>query len=101
MDTARLGADRHLTMPGISATVGEMLDALVRAAGRDALKHIRRTPDPTMIAMAATLPRHLDASRAISCGFHPDLLGAGPELDFNDIIRIHAEDDLNAATPGP
>ena len=54
-----------------------------------------------MIAMAATLPRHLDASRAISCGFHPDLLGAGPELDFNDIIRIHAEDDLNAATPGP
>jgi nucleoside-diphosphate-sugar epimerase len=100
MDTAALGADRHLTMPGISATVGEMLEALVRAAGRDALKHIRRAPDPAMIAMAATLPKHLDTSRALSCGFRADFLGPGPELDFNDIIRIHAEDDLNTAASG-
>jgi hypothetical protein len=100
MDTAALGADRHLTMPGISATVGEMLAALVRAAGRDVLRHIRPAPDPAMIAMAATLPKHLDASRAASCGFRADLLGPGPELDFNDIIRIHAEDDLNTAASG-
>jgi nucleoside-diphosphate-sugar epimerase len=99
MDTAGLGADRHLTMPGFSATVEEALGALVRFAGRDALRHIRREPDAAMIAMAATLPRHLDASRALSCGFRADLLGPGPELDFNDIIRIHAEDDLNSAAP--
>ena len=52
-----------------------------------------------MIAMAAALPKRLDASRAISCGFRVDLLGPGPELGFEDIIRIHAEDDLDSLTP--
>src|SRR6185295_528450 len=46
MDLSVLGARRNLTMPGLSATVGEEIEALRRAAGEKAVKLIRREPDP-------------------------------------------------------
>src|SRR3974390_322165 len=45
MDTARIGPRRNLSMPGLSATVGEQIAALRRVAGEKIAARIRREPD--------------------------------------------------------
>jgi nucleoside-diphosphate-sugar epimerase len=87
MDTGRLGARRNLTMPGLSATVGEQIEALRRVAGEKVVARIRREPDPTIIGIVAGWPRNFDARRAESLGFRA-------EKSFDEIIRAHVEDEL-------
>lgn len=94
IDGARLAERRSLTMPGISATVGEEIEALRRVAGDKVVKRIRHEPDPAMETIAAGLPQRFVTDRADALGFRADGLGLGPEASFDDIIRIHIEDDL-------
>jgi D-erythronate 2-dehydrogenase len=91
LDTASLGARRNLTMPGISATVGEQIEALRRVAGDAAVKRIREEPDPVIQRIVEGWPRNFDARRASALGFRAD-------ASFDDIIRSHIEDEL---TPRP
>src|SRR5690606_20769228 len=72
MDTALLGARRNLTMPGLSATVGEQIAALRRVAGDRAVTLIRREPDPVIEKIVAGWPRNFDARRATELGFRAD-----------------------------
>jgi len=94
LDTARLGARRALTMPGISATVGEQIEALRRVAGDAAARRIREEPDATIMRIVEGWPRNFDARRATLLGFRAD-------ASFDDIIRIHMEDELGQRTPAP
>ncbi len=87
IDGAKLGARRSLTMPGVSVTVAEQIDALRRIAGDRVAARIRREPDPTIMGIVEGWPRRFDARRAESLGFQA-------EKSFDDIIRIHIEDDL-------
>ncbi len=87
MDTSRLGARRNLTMPGLSATVAEQIEALRRVAGEGPVSRIRREPDPTIMRMVEGWPRNFDAKRAASLGFKA-------ESSFDEIIRINIEDEL-------
>ena len=87
MDTALIGDRRNLTMPGLSALVGEEIAALKRVAGDKAVSLIRHEPDPTIRAIVAGWPTNFDASRAAALGFRA-------ETNFDDIIRIHIEDEL-------
>jgi len=87
LDTAKLGPRRNLNMPGLSATVGEQLEALKRFAGDKALKLIRREADPTIQKIVAGWPRNFDPQRATALGFRA-------ETSFDEIIRIHVEDEL-------
>jgi len=87
LDTAQLGARRNLTMPGISATVGEQIEALARVAGDAAVKRIREEPDPVIQRIVEGWPRNFDARRATQLGFRAD-------ASFDDIIRAHIEDEL-------
>jgi nucleoside-diphosphate-sugar epimerase len=87
MDTARLGPRRILSMPGIAATVAEQLDALRKVAGDNVVNRIRREPDPTIARIVAGWPRRFNARRARELGFTA-------EDSFEDIIRIHIEDEL-------
>jgi nucleoside-diphosphate-sugar epimerase len=87
MDLAPLGWRRNLSMPGLSATVGEQIAALERVGGSKAVKLIRREPDPTIAKIVAGWPRNFDARRAIGLGFKA-------ETSFDEIIRIHIEDEL-------
>src|SRR5579871_6626977 len=86
LDTAQLGARRTLTLPGVSVTVGEQIDALRRVAGEQATRLIRREPDETIARMVAGWPRAFDAARAKSLGFQA-------ETDFSAIIQAYVEDD--------
>jgi nucleoside-diphosphate-sugar epimerase len=88
MDTAVAGARRNLTMPGLSATVGEQVAALRRVAGDKVTARIKREPDPFIMGIVAGWPRNFDAKRARQLGF------TTAEETFDDIIRIHIEDEL-------
>ena len=94
LDTAQLGARRSLTMPGVSATVGEQIEALRRVAGDAAVKRIREEPDATIMRIVEGWPRNFDAKRASALGFRAD-------ASFDDIIRIHMADELGQKTPAP
>jgi D-erythronate 2-dehydrogenase len=86
MSTARLGSRRSLNLPGVSATVHEMIAALERLAGPDCTKLIRREPDPELQRIVEGWPQRLDASRAQGLGFQA-------ETDFEQIIHAHIEDE--------
>jgi D-erythronate 2-dehydrogenase len=87
MDLSVLGARRNLTLPGLSATVGEQIEALRRVAGEKAVKLIRREPDPVIRKIVSGWPQNFDAKRATALGFTA-------EKTFDEIIRIHIEDEL-------
>jgi len=97
IDGERLGDRRSLTMPGLSGTVAEAIAALRRVAGDPAVALIRRELDPEMEAIAAGLPKRFVTDRAEALGFRADGLGLGPEASFDDILRIHVEDDLGSS----
>ncbi|MCZ4094685.1 D-erythronate dehydrogenase [Sinorhizobium psoraleae] len=87
MDTAKIGSRRNLTMPGLSALVGEEIAALGRVAGEKAVRLIRREPDPVISSIVAGWATDFDARRARELGFTA-------ESNFDEIIRIHIEDEL-------
>ena len=74
-------------MPGVSVTVGEQIEALRKVAGEGKAKLIRRQPDATIQRIVAGWPRNFDTRRARELGFKAD-------ASFEDIIRIHIEDEL-------
>jgi nucleoside-diphosphate-sugar epimerase len=88
MDLAKVGPRRALTMPGLSATVGEQIAALKRVAGEKVAARIKREPDPFIVGIVDGWPRDFEATRARQLGF------TTAEKTFDDIIRIHIEDEL-------
>jgi nucleoside-diphosphate-sugar epimerase len=88
IDSAAVGPRRNLTMPGLSATVGEQIAALKRVAGEKVAGRIKREPDPFIIGIVAGWPRNFEPKRALGLGF------TTAEKSFDDIIRIHIEDEL-------
>ncbi|HRO10757.1 MAG TPA: SDR family oxidoreductase [Amaricoccus sp.] len=93
MDTGPLGARRCLTMPGLSATVGEQIEALRRVAGDAAAALIRREPDETIARIVAGWPENFDPARALALGFEAD-------PSFEAISEQHIADELGG-TIGP
>nr|WP_280528917.1 D-erythronate dehydrogenase [Aureimonas jatrophae] len=91
VDTSGLGVRRTLDMPGLSATVGEAIEALRRAAGDEAVALIRREPDPAVQRIIESWPEAFDPQRARALGFEAD-------ASFDEIIRRHLEDEAPATT---
>jgi nucleoside-diphosphate-sugar epimerase len=88
IDLNRLGARRNLSMPGLSATVGEEIAALRKAGGEKAVKLLKREPDATIMRIVEGWPRDFDARRAVELGFRA-------ENSFDEIVRAHIEDELS------
>ena len=87
LDTAGLGSRRSLTMPGLSATVGEEIAALREVAGERATALIRREPDGRIARIVAGWPRDFDTARARDLGFTA-------ESSFREIIDVYVEDEM-------
>src|SRR5262245_2343610 len=87
LDTAKVGPRRALTMPGLAVTVAEQIAALRKVAGDKVAARIRRQPDPFIEKIVAGWPRRFAANRALELGFKPD-------ASFEEIVRIHIEDEL-------
>ncbi len=92
LDLDQVGARRNLSMPGLSALVGEEIAALKRVAGERAVKLIRREPDATIQKIVAGWATDFDTTRATRLGFRA-------ETAFDDIIRAHIEDELGGNIP--
>jgi len=82
-----VGPRRCLSMPGLAVTVGEQIEALRKVAGEAVVKRIRRERDPFIEKIVAGWPRNFDARRATALGFKGD-------ASFEEIVRIHIEDEL-------
>lgn len=87
LDTALLGTDRRLTMPGVAATIADQIQALGRVAGESAVSLITENIDPVAEATvrAWDFPG-FTAERASALGFVGD-------TSVDDLIRIFIEDD--------
>jgi nucleoside-diphosphate-sugar epimerase len=88
----QLGPRINLTMPGVSCTVAEQIAALRRIAGDKVAARIRREPDALTIRIVDSWPHRFDARRALTLGFKA-------ERSFDEIIRIHIEDELGGVIP--
>jgi len=83
----QLGPRINLSMPGVSCTVGEQIEALSRVAGPKVAARIRREPDELVMRIVGGWAERVDATRARELGFTA-------EASFDDIIRAHIEDEL-------
>ena len=90
LDGQAVGPRRTLSMPGLSATVGEQIEALRRVAGEPAVRLIRREPDDVIRRMVEGWAPALDATRALRLGF-------AAEGSFDEIIRVHIEDEMGGS----
>ncbi len=77
----------NITMPGVCCTVGEQIEALRRIAGDKVAARIRRQPDELVMRIVAGWPHRLAGTRARELGF-------AVEDTFDEIIRVHIEEDL-------
>lgn len=87
LDTQKVGPRRNLTMPGLSALVGEEIEALRRVAGDKAVALISHEPDPVIERIVAGWATQFDAERASALGFTA-------ETSFDQILQVHIEDEL-------
>ena len=85
---AQLAGRVTITMPGVCCTVAEQIAALRGIAGDKVAARIRRAPDPMIERIVAGWPHRFEPRRAPALGFRPD-------TSFDEIIRIHIDDELN------
>ena len=86
LDTSRLGDRRNLTMPSLSVTVEDQIDALRRTAGQAAVDLIEPVDDPAVSAIVGGWPERFDTARA-------DELGFVCESTYDEIIAAYVADD--------
>lgn len=84
---AQLGDRINLMMPGVCCTVGEQIEALRRVAGDKVAARIRREPDALIMRIVAGWPQRFEPKRALSLGFKV-------ERSFEEIVRVHIEEEL-------
>lgn len=87
LDTSTLGPRRSMTMPGVSATVGEQIEALRKAAGDKAVALIKRVDDPFVQKIVLGWAGRYEPKLATSMGFKA-------EKNFDEIIAVYQEDEL-------
>jgi nucleoside-diphosphate-sugar epimerase len=87
IDGEALGSNRSLILPGLTVSVGGMIAALERVAGRAVSERVRMEPDPRVERIVSTWPVALDGSRASGLGFPTDRA-------FEDIVRRYVADDM-------
>lgn len=88
IDGALVGPRRCITLPGVAVSVGEQVEALERVAGSAATALIREDHDEAIWAIVKNWPTRFEARRARELGFRA-------EDSFDEIIRVHIEDDRN------
>jgi D-erythronate 2-dehydrogenase len=85
-----LGPRINLAMPGVCCTVAEQIAALRRIAGDGVAARIRREHDPLVARIVEGWPQRIEARRARELGFQA-------ESSFDEIIRIHIDEDRDGS----
>jgi nucleoside-diphosphate-sugar epimerase len=79
-------AERVVNLPGITASVAEMVEAMKRVAGPQAAARVAWKPDARIQAIVKTWPVNFRTARALQMGFKPD-----PDVDT--MIRDYIADE--------
>jgi nucleoside-diphosphate-sugar epimerase len=80
------GVNRVVNLPGITATVAQMVEALGRVAGQQVAGRVRWVPDQRIRAIVQTWPVRFKTPRALALGFKPD-------ENVESVIRNYAADE--------
>lgn len=83
---AQLDPWRVINLPGLTATVGEMVRALREVAGEEVASRVQFVKDEMIARMVASFPPEFDTTRANRLGFIAD-------NNFADVIRIFIEEE--------
>jgi len=73
---------RVVNLPGITLSVRQMIDAMGRVAGREAVDRVKFVPDARIQGIVKTWPVRFRTDRAIAMGFRAD-------DDFESIVKDH------------
>ena len=84
----RIGDDRAVSLPCLTVTVREMIEALQRVAGDRRLGRITVAPDPFIEAICAGWPRNARFERALA-------LGLPKEETLDEIVAYYIADYLD------
>lgn len=87
LPAGRWTGPRALSLPGITVSVREMLDALARVGGEAARALVRMAPDARIRAIVQSWPARFDTARADALGFVRD-------ADFESIVRDYVKEHL-------
>lgn len=82
-----LGANRSVNLPGVSVSVGQMVDALRIVGGEKAAERVRWERNPLVERIVGSWPAAWDVTRAT-------MLGLTGDTNFEAIVRAYVEDDL-------
>jgi nucleoside-diphosphate-sugar epimerase len=80
------GSQRWLNLPGITASVAEMVQALRKVAGDAVAKRVVYKADARIQAIVKTWPVNFRTPRALAMGFRPD-------ADVESVIRDYIADE--------
>jgi len=86
LPAAAWGTRRALNLPGITASVAEMIEAMGRVAGPAAAKRVVWKPDARIQAIVRTWPARFETPRALAMGFRAD-------PDVETVIRDYIADE--------
>jgi nucleoside-diphosphate-sugar epimerase len=67
-----LGEGRIVNLPGVTVTVGEMIESLARVSGHEAAGRITFNSDEKVRRIVASWPARFDVARALALGFTRD-----------------------------
>lgn len=82
VDGEAIGVYRTINLPGITATVNEMIAACERAGGKQVANLIRYERDSAIEAIVASFPAEFDTAHAQALGFTQD-------TDFDEIVATY------------
>ena len=86
LPAAAWGSRRVVNLPGISARVAEMVEAMRQVAGTGAARRVVYKPDARIQAIVKTWPVRFRTPRAIQMGFKPD-------SDVETVVRDYIADE--------
>jgi nucleoside-diphosphate-sugar epimerase len=78
---------RHVNLPGISASVQDMLDALEKVGGRDKLQLVTEKRDPALEPILRSWPTKFDVARALSLGYVADDSFESAVRDYQETLK--------------
>jgi nucleoside-diphosphate-sugar epimerase len=86
LPAAAWGTKRVVNLPGITAPLAEMIEAMRGIAGAAAARRVAWKPDPRIEAIVQTWPVKFETPRALAMGFKPD-------PDIATVIRDYLADE--------
>lgn len=87
LDRAAFGSAGAVNLPGLTTTVGEMVAAMGRVAGANAMKLVEWKEDPAILKLVRTWPGDFVTARAEKMGFVHD-------ASFDDVVKAYMEEEL-------